>query len=77
MSHITDWSQQTNQQKAGSDFLKFSSNQCYTLRLLTPPLQFYQRWAPVPCRVDPAHDPFAGSGEKPKVRCSCPSGRRV
>lgn len=69
MSHVVDWSQQTVEVK-GSDFLRFFPNQSYTVRLLTRPLQYHQRWSPVPCRVDPERDPFAGQGEKAKPRCS-------
>lgn len=68
MGKFIDWEHTPNTQSRGSDYLVLR-NGTFTVRFLTRPLVYYQRWSPIACRVEPGNDPFAEtSDEGPKKR---------
>lgn len=69
MPQYVSWDSPPHRAK-GSEFFKLLTGRSYRLRILTSPLEYYQRWSPVACRVEPNADPFAGQGDKPKLRLS-------
>lgn len=69
MPQFVTWDSPPHRAK-GSEYFKFESGKTHTIRFLTRPLEYHQRWTPIACRVELDADPFSGQGEKPKARYS-------